>query len=385
MVVQDVHQRLMRRAALVRLGCALMVAAVGASGAYAGLSRPEQFADIDDWPLKWAAAYAVFLAAYATAELAGPEWRRRRGAAVAVEALSALYLTALYPAFLVTSLLVVIAWQIAWSTTLRTALGLVSGLAASLVVMKCTDQTGGMSVVILLAACAFQLFGVATAQLARSEAEARIALVQANADLEAAQLRLAETTRMGERLRISRDLHDALGHSLTTMTIQLDVAARLSAGPAADHLAIARDAAASLLDDVRSAVGRLRMEPVDLRAALEALKERVSGLDVTIELPADLPALDPARAETVLRCVQEVITNTLRHAGATRLTITLSRGADGMLAVTADDDGRGGAFAEGQGLRGMRERFEALGGTLEVMGAAGAFRIRGAIPAMRSA
>ena len=78
---------------------------------------------------------------------------------------------------------------------------------------------------------------------------------------------------------------------------------------------------------------------------------------VQLRLPPDLAVADPARAEAIVRCVQEVITNAMRHARARELVIEV-RNEHGGLAITAQDDGHGGQFTPGNGLEGMRERFE---------------------------
>jgi signal transduction histidine kinase len=132
------------------------------------------------------------------------------------------------------------------------------------------------------------------------------------------QALMTENARMSERLSISRDLHDILGHSLTTLTIHLDVAGRLASGQAAEHVQCAREVAGALLAEVRTIVNRVRVDPVDLRATLLALTEGAVGLEVELSLPEDLWDLDPARADAIVRCVQEAITNTLRHAQAKR-------------------------------------------------------------------
>jgi signal transduction histidine kinase len=125
----------------------------------------------------------------------------------------------------------------------------------------------------------------------------------------------------------------------------------------------------------------VRVQPVDLRETLAALTRDLAGLDVRLELPDDLSAMDPARADALLRCVQELITNTLRHAAARRLVIAVTQSPDGAVAFSAADDGKGGPFVEGQGLAGMRERFEALGGSLSFASAVGhGFRVAGALP-----
>jgi signal transduction histidine kinase len=374
---------LSRRSMLVRIGCALMLVAGGAQALFAGAFQPEQFAATPYWAWKWGLAYAVLVAAYLLAERERlPGLTRHRIGMLLMQSLAVLYLVWLYPSFLVTSMTVVIAWQIAWVASLRMALLACGALAAALVAQKCVDQTGSMSVIVLLSACGFQLFAISAAHLARNEAAARDRLARTNDELRAAQTLLTETARMSERLQISRDLHDVLGHNLTTLAIHLDVATRMVEGPAAEHLACARDVAGVLLNEVRDVVSQVKVQPVDLRATLVSLSKGLVGLNVRLQLPDDLSAMDPARADAILRCVQELITNALRHAHARELVVTLEQALDGTATIVACDDGRGGAFEAGQGLNGMRQRFEALGGSLFVESSQGeGFRVTGAIPA----
>ena len=141
--------------------------------------------------------------------------------------------------------------------------------------------------------------------------------------------------------------------------------------------------AGTLLDEVRGVVSQIRVQPVDLRATLLSLIDGLPGLRVNLALPDELTALDPARADAILRCVQELITNTLRHAQAEELSIEIRQSPDGALSIAARDDGRGGEVIEGHGLSGMRERFEALGGSLSVACAPGrGFSVQGQIPAL---
>jgi signal transduction histidine kinase len=105
---------------------------------------------------------------------------------------------------------------------------------------------------------------------------------------------------------------------------------------------------------------------------------------VLLRLPPDLTTSDPARAETIVRCVQEVITNTLRHAHARELVIEMRNEAGGLI-ITAQDDGRGGRFTPGNGLEGMRERFEDLGGSLAITSTEGTgFTVKGVLPLAES-
>jgi signal transduction histidine kinase len=121
------------------------------------------------------------------------------------------------------------------------------------------------------------------------------------------------------------------------------------------------------LRDVRVVVSALRGEdPIGLADALRVLVDAVPAPRIHLELANDLPISDPMRAQTVLRCVQEIITNSVRHAHAANLWIELSR-SDSGLRITARDDGRGAKEVRpGHGLIGMRERLEAVGGHLEI-------------------
>ena len=101
--------------------------------------------------------------------------------------------------------------------------------------------------------------------------------------------------------------------------------------------------------------------------SLLALAEGVPALDVQLELPELLEVEDPEVAQVLLRCAQEIITNTVRHAGASQLSLSLSQN-EGGLRLQARDDGRGSEGATpGNGLRGMRERLSACGGRVDIM------------------
>jgi signal transduction histidine kinase len=238
----------------------------------------------------------------------------------------------------------------------------------------------------------FMLFAAASSFLVRSEAAARAQLALANSELLATRAMLVETSRVEERLRISRDLHDTLGHHLTALSLQLDVAARLSDGKAADHIRQAHAVARLLLGDVRDVVSRLRdTSQPDVAEAIRSLAaqqgtgpaEGGSGEHVAIHLDlAETFIVDDApRAEILLRCVQEIITNTARHAQARNLWICLEARPDGI-ALHARDDGRGADVVTcGNGLTGMRERFEQFSGHVEFSAGPGAgFEIRGFLP-----
>lgn len=215
-------------------------------------------------------------------------------------------------------------------------------------------------------------FVFVTGLVARQQAEAREEQRRLNAELRATRALLAENTRVAERLRISRELHDLLGHHLTALSLNLEVAAHLTEGRAREHVRQAHTLARLLLTDVREAVSHMREDDaLDLATALRALVEGIPGLDVHLQLDEPLGVDDPALAHVIVRAVQEIITNTVRHAGASRLDIRVAH-ANGALAITARDDGRGAeVLVPGNGLAGLSERVASVGGRVSFSTAPG--------------
>ena len=213
----------------------------------------------------------------------------------------------------------------------------------------------------------FCAFVFVTSLVARQQAQAREEQRRLNAELRATRVLLAESARVNERTRISRELHDLLGHHLTALSLNLEVAGHLSEGRVKEHVQQAHTLARLLLTDVREAVSHLRDGgAIDLQAALRPLAETVPSLQIHMDIESPLTMDDPERAHVLLRCTQEVITNAVRHAAARNLWIRAHR-EEAMIAMTARDDGRGAdAFVAGNGLRGMRERLAQYGGHLEI-------------------
>jgi signal transduction histidine kinase len=209
----------------------------------------------------------------------------------------------------------------------------------------------------------FQAFSGLVVLSARREADSRAALAAAHADLRAASTLLAASTRDAERLRISRDLHDVVGHQLTALALELEVASHRVEGAGAEHVVRARGIAKDLLRDVRSTVGDLRTEVHGLEAALRDVVDGVPGLAVDLTVDERVP-VEQVDALVVVRCVQELVTNAMRHAGARRLTVRVAVD-DGGVTFDAHDDGHGARRLElGHGLTGMSERVEHRGGVI---------------------
>lgn len=215
------------------------------------------------------------------------------------------------------------------------------------------------------------------------EAAARETLAVRNAELRGVGQILADSSRMAERLRISQELHDALGHHLTALSLNLEAALQLTQGAAHASVATAQDLARRLLTDVREIVAESRAcDGVNIADALHTLIGAMPRPRIHIDVPAGLRTTDPERAHTLLRCAQEIVTNTARHAEASNLWISVRCEGD-ALRIEARDDGRGSVGTDGGfGIRGMRERVAQAGGELRVATQPGqGFEVTALLPA----
>ena len=211
------------------------------------------------------------------------------------------------------------------------------------------------------------------------EQRLRRELSQAHVDLRAASALLSESARTAERLRISRDLHDLIGHQLTVLTLELEAAKHREGERAREHVDRANQVARDLLADVRQTVSELRTASSDLSEALRQVVRDLPDLEVSVDVAPGVQ-VDEEQAAALVRAVQEIATNTLRHADARELWIEVAARPPGVV-LTAVDDGRGyRELVPGNGLRGLAERFEALGGGVQFDGANG-FRVTATVPA----
>lgn len=239
--------------------------------------------------------------------------------------------------------------------------------------------------------------------IAASSVTRRLRKNDKNKDAELAVLRV-ELAAAGERTRLSREIHDSVGNALAATVLRLEVAARvaekdpaaLSAGPASSSLL--RDEAHAL----RAAMNQVRdwtffARPWEATASpdptvvwSEVLKREVgrlsqrTGMPVSLDNDALLNALPEAARVATLRIVQEALTNAAKYADSSQTTVTLAANGRWVEVVIADN---GAGFlpesaGAGLGLSGMRERAEALGGTLSVQSAPGrGTRIAARLPA----
>jgi signal transduction histidine kinase len=167
-------------------------------------------------------------------------------------------------------------------------------------------------------------------------------------------------------LRIARELHDVLGHHLTALSLNLEVATHHTSGVAREHVEKAHALTRVLLTDVREVVSQLRhSEAVDVAGAARSLRDVVSIPRLHVDAPESIPVGDVV-GRTALRILQEIVTNAVRHSGANNLWITLQM-KDRELHISGRDDGMGtDTVRYGNGLTGMRERIEEAGGGFAV-------------------
>jgi signal transduction histidine kinase len=231
----------------------------------------------------------------------------------------------------------------------------------------------------------FQILAFLAFEALEREARGRRELARINAELRSARELLAHGSRMAERLRIARELHDAVGHHLVAMSLNLEVAAQQSRGEALEQVRIAQSLARLLLTDVSEIVDTLRQEEAfDLRRALASMAAEIPRPRVHLAIPEDLAVEDAELAHLLLRCCQEIATNAAKHAQAENLWLELVREGDSV-GVRARDDGRGSERVEdGRGLSGMRQRLEQAGGRLEIATGPGmGFAVAALVPLRR--
>ena len=193
-----------------------------------------------------------------------------------------------------------------------------------------------------------------------------------NAELRLTQDEVRRLARMNERERIGRDLHDLLGHTLSLIAIKSELAGKLltrDADAAAIQIGEIETIARKALSEVREAVSGFRASGF----ATELASARLSLLSAGVSLDARIPALPELASDiesALALSLREAVTNVVRHAHADRVEVEL-QAEPRSLALSISDDGRGSTIAPGNGLTGMRERIEHLGGRLQVDSAPG--------------
>ena len=246
---------------------------------------------------------------------------------------------------------------------------------------------------LLVAALAVVLF-----QLRRARRDRAHALASRAAAVEA-QARVAELAVAAERLRILREMHDVIAHSLAIMIAQADGGSYVTADAAAAERAFTTiaETGRAALTDTRRILGMLRggeapeLSPVPDQAPLDDLVEqaRQAGLEVSLIRIGEAGQLPSGSRLALYRICQEALTNVIKHAGEGARAIVALSWMDADVTLTVTDRGGSGPTTPGPdeplaglglGLIGMRERAELVGGTLEAGPAEDGFRVRVRIP-----
>jgi len=212
-----------------------------------------------------------------------------------------------------------------------------------------------------------------------------------NRELLATRELLSQSTAQAERVRIARNLHDILGHHMTALILNLEVAnhsVRQSLGSEDEKLNPERESqefklqiertskaqdkveqalalAKLLLGDIRTAVSELREDDkIELQHSIERLTEDIPNIIFDIDCRSAPPIRSVQLAEVFLRCAQESITNVIRHSNASKCQISLTESEDRCV-LTVSDNGRfESEILPGNGIKGMQERVSAIGGAI---------------------
>lgn len=190
---------------------------------------------------------------------------------------------------------------------------------------------------------------------------ATVEVIRGNQALAQARAEVARLAAENERIRIARDLHDLLGHSLTAITVKAGLARRLgSADPAraVGQIAEVEELSRQALAEVRAAVSSYR--DVTLVGELARGRELLRASGIAADLPTGTDVIDPAHSELLGWALREGLTNVVRHAHATTCAVRLSPHG-----VEITDNGIGSSAPAGDGLRGLRERVTAAGGSVD--------------------
>lgn len=280
-------------------------------------------------------------------------------------------------------LLALVAMQLGTRVKPLTGIGWILGQTLALGIADAITFSPRSTWLLLPPYLALQLVAFFVFHAMAREVAARSALAGSNAELRGVAQILSDSSRIAERLRIAQELHDALGHHLTALSLNLEAALQLSQGAAHASVATAQGLARRLLGDVREIVAESRArDGINLAETLGTLVAAVPRPRIHLDVPAGLRTPDPERAHTLLRCAQEIITNAARHSEAENLWLSV-RSEGETLRIEARDDGRGSDTTDGGfGILGMRERIAKAGGELRVVTEPGrGFEVTAFLPA----
>ena len=280
-------------------------------------------------------------------------------------------------------LLVLVAAQLALQTEQRIGLAWIVAQSTALCIAIAFHWSLRSALVLAPPYLGFQLLMFAAARLFARERSVREELGEAHQTLLLLQSELANKSRMEERLQIAQDLHDSLGHHLIALGLHLELASHKSEGAARSAVRSAQVIARTVLQEVKAIVSSWRNDrPVDFPREMRQLADELPHPKLHINCASDLAFPDARTGRALLRTVQEIVTNAIRHGAAQNVWIDIERGERSVRLAARDDGHSAGVVAEGLGLAGMRRRMEELGGTLSAgRSVAGGFEVHAELPA----
>ncbi len=242
----------------------------------------------------------------------------------------------------------------------------------------------------------FNLFALVMVTTAIKEKESRQKVEMINLELISTQQLLGQAAQQAERVRIARNIHDLLGHHLTALTINLQVAGRQldllnvatpdesSKQAVKDSIEQCHSLSKLLLSDVRDAVSDIRTKSsLNLEQTILAMTGRLPNISVTLDYPNNISINDVNTADVLTRCIQESITNALKHTHAKAMHIAFSQTSEVLnMLISAELNGaakitKAGAskpqFTIGNGLKGIQERLKQVQGEVSFTLSSSAF------------
>ena len=211
-------------------------------------------------------------------------------------------------------------------------------------------------------------------------------MIRTTRELREARAAVADLAASQERLRLARDLHDLLGHSLSLITLKSELAGRMLPGEpeaAAAQVADIERVSRQALVDVREAVSDYRRPTLRVELASAATALGAAGISSRLPETSAIPDdLHPDQESALAWALREACTNVVRHSAGTRCSVALTEQADETLCLSVTDDGRGADAPRGNGLTGLGERLALADGALETgPGVRGGFQLRAVVPA----
>lgn len=232
------------------------------------------------------------------------------------------------------------------------------------------EQSNVFNILIYLG---FQLFAYSSSQARLSERQSRLIQEQLNQQLIATRALLSQASEQQERLRISRDLHDILGHQLTALSVQLEVLSHTAPEELKPQVNQSKSLAKELLESIRAVVRAQRVQVgLDLVPPLEALMTRLPS--VTLSCKAMKPLQSTELAQALLLVLQEGISNAVRHGKANQLHLSMEDSQDALVLQLSDNgvgltrgtarnvSAKNGTELNGTGIGGMQERLQPFNG-----------------------